>query len=123
MKLLHSALRFRVNYFSDLGRHQVVVWMPGDTPPVDAQMDVGPKIEHEVPNEVFRSDIAPLKWGALSVAVAARRRRPGPMFRVQAQRIQLRRQLQPPAARAHFQHRQRQGRRLDRAGRQGHATA
>ena len=23
MKLLHSALRFRVNYFSDLGRHQV----------------------------------------------------------------------------------------------------
>ena len=37
--------------------------MPGDTPPVDAQMDVGPKIEHEVPNEVFRSDIAPLKQG------------------------------------------------------------
>ena len=32
MKLLHSALRFRVNYFSDLGRHQVVIWMPGDTP-------------------------------------------------------------------------------------------
>jgi SAM-dependent methyltransferase len=83
MKLLHSALRFRVNYFSDLGRHQVVIWMPGDTPPVDAQMDVGLKIEHEVPNEAFRSDIAPLKLGRfypsqLLLADDA----PGPMFRV-----------------------------------------
>lgn len=83
MKLLHAALRFRVNYFSDLGRHQVVIWMPGDTPPVDAQMDVGPKIEHEVPNAVFRSDIAPLKLGRfypsqLLHADGA----PGPMFRV-----------------------------------------
>ena len=63
MKLLHSALRFRVTYFSDLGRHQMVVWMPADTPPVDAQLDVGPRLEHEVPNAVFRSDIAPLRFG------------------------------------------------------------
>lgn len=83
MKLLHSALRFRVNYFSDLGRHQVVVWMPGDTPPVDAQMDVGPKIEHEVPNEVFRSDIAPLKQGRFYPSQLLRADdAPGPMFRV-----------------------------------------
>src|SRR5574340_1732795 len=83
MKLLHSALRFRVNYFSDLGRHQVVVWMPGDTPPVDAQMDVGPKIEHEVPNEVFRSDIAPLKFGRFYPSQLLHADdAPGPMFRV-----------------------------------------
>ena len=83
MKLLHSALRFRVNYFSDLGRHQVVIWMPGDTPPVDAQMDVGPKIEHEVPNEVFRSDIAPLKFGRFYPSQLLHADdAPGPMFRV-----------------------------------------
>jgi len=83
MKLLHSALRFRVNYFSDLGRHQVVVWMPGDTPPVDAQMDVGPKIEHTVPNEVFRSDIAPLKQGRFYPSQLLHADdAPGPMFRV-----------------------------------------
>jgi len=83
MKLLHPALRFRVNYFSDLGRHQVVVWMPGDTPPVDAQMDVGPKIEHEVPNEVFRSDIAPLKQGRFYPSQLLHADdAPGPMFRV-----------------------------------------
>ncbi|HEY9097608.1 MAG TPA: class I SAM-dependent methyltransferase [Thiobacillus sp.] len=83
MKLLHSALRFRVNYFSDLGRHQVVVWMPGDTPPVDAQVDVGPKIEHEVPNEAFRSDIVQLKMGRFypSMLLLADDA-PGPMFRV-----------------------------------------
>jgi len=95
MKLLHSALRFRVNYFSDLGRHQVVIWMPGDTPPVDAQVDVGPKIEHEVPNEVFRSDIAPLKFGRFYPS------------RDEAQRRKLRRQFQPSAAGPHLQHRQR----------------
>ena len=83
MKLLHSALRFRVNYFSDLGRHQVVIWMPGDTPPVDAQVDVGPKIEHEVPNEVFRSDIAPLKFGRFYPSQLLHADdAPGPMFRV-----------------------------------------
>jgi SAM-dependent methyltransferase len=83
MKLLHSALRFRVNYFSDLGRHQVVVWMPGDTPPVDAQVDVGPKIEHEVPNEVFRHDIAPLKLGRFYPSQLLQADdAPGPMFRV-----------------------------------------
>ena len=83
MKLLHSALRFRVNYFSDLGRHQVVIWMPGDTPPVDAQMDVGPKVEHEVPNEAFRSDIAPLKLGRFYPSLLLRADEvPGPMFRV-----------------------------------------
>jgi SAM-dependent methyltransferase len=83
MKLLHSALRFRVNYFSDLGRHQVVVWMPGDTPPVDAQMDVGPKIEHEVPNAVFRGDIAPLKFGRFYPSQLLNADdAPGPMFRV-----------------------------------------
>ena len=83
MKLLHSALRFRVNYFSDLGRHQVVVWMPGDTPPVDAQVDVGPKIEHEVPNEVFRSDIAPLKLGRFYPSQLLHADdAPAPMFRV-----------------------------------------
>lgn len=83
MKLLHSALRFRVNYFSDLGRHQVVVWMPGDTPPVDAQVDVGPKIEHEVPNEVFRSDIAPLKMGRFYPSQLLHADdAPAPMFRV-----------------------------------------
>ena len=83
MKLLHSALRFRVNYFSDLGRHQVVVWMPGDTPPVDAQMDVGPKLEHEVPNEVFRSDIAPLKQGRFYPSQLLHADdAPAPMFRV-----------------------------------------
>ncbi|MCL5060006.1 MAG: methyltransferase domain-containing protein [Candidatus Thermoplasmatota archaeon] len=83
MKLLHSALRFRVNYFSDLGRHQVVVWMPGDTPPVDAQVDVGPRIEHEVPNEVFRSDIAPLKLGRFYPSQLLHADdAPGPMFRV-----------------------------------------
>jgi len=83
MKLLHSALRFRVNYFSDLGRHQVVVWMPGDTPPVDAQMDVGPKIEHEVPNEVFRTDITPLKQGRFYPSQLLHADdAPGPMFRV-----------------------------------------
>ena len=83
MKLLHSALRFRVNYFSDLGRHQVVVWMPGDTPPVDAQVDVGPKIEHEVPNDVFRSDIAPLKQGRFYPSQLLHADdAPGPMFRV-----------------------------------------
>ncbi|MBN8770412.1 MAG: SAM-dependent methyltransferase, partial [Thiobacillus sp.] len=83
MKLLHSALRFRVNYFSDLGRHQVVVWMPGDTPPVDAQVDVGPKIEHEVPKEVFRSDIAPLKFGRFYPSQLLHADdAPGPMFRV-----------------------------------------
>ncbi len=83
MKLLHSALRFRVNYFSDLGRHQVVVWMPGDTPPVDAQVDVGPKIEHEVPNEAFRSDIAPLKLGRFYPSQLLHAGdAPGPMFRV-----------------------------------------
>jgi hypothetical protein len=48
--------------------------MPGDTPPVDAQVDVGPKIEHEVPNEVFRHNIAPLKARALlSLATTAGR--------------------------------------------------
>ena len=83
MKLLHSALRFRVNYFSDLGRHQVVIWMPGDTPPVDAQVDVGPRIEHEVPNEVFHSDIAPLKLGRFYPAQLLHADdAPGPMFRV-----------------------------------------
>jgi SAM-dependent methyltransferase len=83
MKLLHSALRFRVNYFSDLGRHQVVIWMPGDTPPVDAQVDVGPKIEHEVPNEVFRSDIAPLKRGRFYPSQLLHADdAPAPMFRV-----------------------------------------
>lgn len=83
MKLLHSALRFRVNYFSDLGRHQVVVWMPGDTPPVDAQVDVGPKIEHEVPSEVFRSDIAPLKAGRFYPSQLLHADdAPAPMFRV-----------------------------------------
>ena len=83
MKLLHAALRFRVNYFSDLGRHQVVIWMPGDTPPVDAQVDVGPKIEHEVPNEVFRSDIAPLKFGRFYPSQLLHADdAPGPMFRV-----------------------------------------
>lgn len=83
MKLLHSALRFRVNYFSDLGRHQVVVWMPGDTPPVDAQLDVGPKIEHEVPNEVFRSEIAPLRQGRFYPSQLLHTDdAPGPMFRV-----------------------------------------
>ena len=83
MKLLHAALRFRVNYFSDLGRHQVVVWMPGDTPPVDAQVDVGPKIEHEIPNEVFRSDIAPLKLGRFYPSQLLQAdEAPGPMFRV-----------------------------------------
>lgn len=83
MKLLHSALRFRVNYFSDLGRHQVVIWMPSDTPPVDAQADVGPKIEHEVPNEAFRSDIAPLKLGRFYPSQLLRADdAPGPMFRV-----------------------------------------
>lgn len=97
MKLLHSALRFRVNYFSDLGRHQVVVWMPGDTPPVDAQVDVGPRIEHEIPNEAFRSDIAPLKLGRfypsqLLHADAA----PGPMFRVM--------KLNPDSFVANFSH-------------------
>ena len=63
MKLLHQAIRFRVNYFSDLGRHQVVIWAPGDTPPVEAQTDMGEKIEHTIPLEVFRHDIAPLKLG------------------------------------------------------------
>ena len=83
MKLLHAALRFRVNYFSDLGRHQVVVWMPGDTPPVDAQMDVGPKIEHEVPIDVFRSDIAPLKQGRFYPSQLLHADdAPGSMFRV-----------------------------------------
>lgn len=83
MKLLHSALRFRVNYFSDLGRHQVVVWAPGDTPPVDAQVDVGPKIEHEVPNEVFRSDIAPLQLGRFYPSQLLHADdAPAPMFRV-----------------------------------------
>ncbi len=83
MKLLHSALRFRVNYFSDLGRHQVVVWMPGDTPPVDAQVDVGPKIEHEVPTEAFRSDIAPLQLGRFYPSQLLNADdAPGPMFRV-----------------------------------------
>ena len=83
MKLLHAALRFRVNYFSDLGRHQVVIWMPGDTPPVDAQVDVGPKIEHEVPNDVFRSDIAPLKLGRFYPSQLLHADdAPGPMFRV-----------------------------------------
>jgi len=83
MKLLHSALRFRVNYFSDLGRHQVVIWMPSDTPPVDAQIDVGPKIEHEVPNDVFRSDIAPLKLGRFYPSQLLHADdAPGPMFRV-----------------------------------------
>jgi SAM-dependent methyltransferase len=83
MKLLHSALRFRVNYFSDLGRHQVVIWMPGDTPPVDAQMDLGPKIEHEVPNAAFRSDIAPLKLGRFYPSQLLHADdAPGPMFRV-----------------------------------------
>jgi len=83
MRPLHSALRFRVNYFSDLGRHQVVVWMPGDTPPVDAQVDVGPKIEHEVPNEAFRSDIAPLKLGRFYPSQLLHADdAPGPMFRV-----------------------------------------
>ncbi|OZA30339.1 MAG: SAM-dependent methyltransferase [Hydrogenophilales bacterium 17-61-9] len=83
MKLLHAALRFRVNYFSDLGRHQVVVWMPGDTPPVDAQVDVGPKIEHEIPNEVFRSDIAPLRLGRFYPSQLLHADdAPAPMFRV-----------------------------------------
>ena len=83
MKLLHSALRFRVNYFSDLGRHQVVIWMPGDTPPVEAQVDLGPKIEHEVPNEAFRSDIAPLKLGRFYPSQLLHADdAPGPMFRV-----------------------------------------
>jgi SAM-dependent methyltransferase len=83
MKLLHSALRFRVNYFSDLGRHQVVVWMPGDTPPVDAQVDVGPKIEHEVPVEAFRSDIAPLQLGRFYPSQLLHADdAPAPMFRV-----------------------------------------
>ncbi len=83
MKLLHAALRFRVNYFSDLGRHQVVVWMSGDTPPVDAQVDVGPKLEHEVPNEAFRSDIAPLQLGRFYPSQLLHADdAPGPMFRV-----------------------------------------
>ena len=83
MKLLHAALRFRVNYFSDLGRHQVVIWMPGDTPPVDAQVDVGPKIEHEVPSEVFRRDIAPLKFGRFYPSLLLHADdAPAPMFRV-----------------------------------------
>src|SRR5574340_1420356 len=83
MKLLHSALRLRVNYFFDLGRHQVVIWMPGDTTPVDAQIDVGPKVEHEVPNEAFRSDAAPLKQGRFYPSQLLHADNvPGPMFRV-----------------------------------------
>jgi SAM-dependent methyltransferase len=83
MKLLHPAIRFRVNYFSDLGRHQVVVWAPGDTPPVDAQADLGEKIEHTIPQDVFRSDIAPLKAGRFyPSALLDAEDPPAPMFRV-----------------------------------------
>ena len=83
MKLLHPAIRFRVNYFSDLGRHQVVIWAPGDTPPVDAQADLGEKIEHTIPLDVFRSDIAPLKAGRFyPSALLDAEDPPAPMFRV-----------------------------------------
>jgi SAM-dependent methyltransferase len=83
MNLLHAALRFRVNYFSDLGRHQIVVWMPGDTPPVDAQLDVGPKVEHEIPNEAFRHAVAPLRLGRFYPAQLIHADdAPAPMFRV-----------------------------------------
>ena len=83
MKLLHPAIRFRVNYFSDLGRHQVVIWAPGDTPPVEAQTDLGEKIEHTIPLEVFRHDIAPLKFGRFYPAqLLDAEVPPAPMFRV-----------------------------------------
>lgn len=83
MKLLHQAIRFRVNYFSDLGRHQVVVWAPGDTPPVDAQIDLGEKIEFTLPFEAFRSDIAPLKLGRFYPSLMLHSDDPpSPMFRV-----------------------------------------
>ena len=46
-------------------------------------MDVGPKIEHEVPNGVFRSDIAPLKQGRFYPSQLLHADdAPGPMFRV-----------------------------------------
>jgi SAM-dependent methyltransferase len=83
MKLLHQAIRFRVNYFSDLGRHQVVVWAPGDTPPVDAQADMGEKIEFTIPIEAFRSDIAPLRVGRFYPSQLLHSDdAPAPMFRV-----------------------------------------
>ncbi len=57
--------------------------MPADTPPVDAQIDVGPKVEHEVPNEAFRSDAAPLKQGRFYPSQLLHADNvPGPMFRV-----------------------------------------
>jgi SAM-dependent methyltransferase len=83
MKLLHQAIRFRVNYFSDLGRHQVVIWAPADTPPVDAQADMGEKIEHVIPKEAFRSEIAPLRVGRFYPSQLLNSDEPpSPMFRV-----------------------------------------
>jgi SAM-dependent methyltransferase len=83
MSLLHSAVRFRVNYFSDLGRHQVVVWAPGDTPPVAAQIDLGEKIEVTLPRAAFKREIAPLRFGRFYPALLLNADNPpAPMFRV-----------------------------------------
>ena len=72
--------------------------MPGDTPPVDAQVDVGPKIEHDMPNEVFRSEIAPLKQGRFYPSQLLHAdEAPGPMFRVMKLNAD-------PASSANFSH-------------------
>ena len=83
MKLLHSALRLRVMYASALGHHQVALWLPGDTPPAEAQIDLGERIERELPNDAFRSEIAPLRFGRFYPSQLLKTGdAPGPMFRV-----------------------------------------
>ncbi|MFP5381783.1 MAG: methyltransferase domain-containing protein [Gammaproteobacteria bacterium] len=83
MKLLHPALKVRLLYMSPLGHHQLALWLPGDTAAGEAQIDLGERIERELPVDAFRSEIAPLRVGRfypkqlLTIADA-----PAPMFRV-----------------------------------------
>lgn len=83
MKLLHPALKVRLLYMSPLGHHQLALWLPGDVSHGEAQIDLGERIERELPVEAFRSDIAPLRVGRFYPSQLLKLDdAPAPMFRV-----------------------------------------
>jgi SAM-dependent methyltransferase len=78
-----NALRFRISYFSPLGRHQAVLWAAPDTPPVPASIDLGDKAEQSFPLGAFRHDIAALKAGRFyPIQMLVAEHPEAPMFRV-----------------------------------------
>jgi SAM-dependent methyltransferase len=78
-----KALRFRISYFSPLGRHQAVLWAAPDTPPVPASIDLGDRQEQSFPLGAFRHDIASPRAGRFyPIQMLAAEHPEAPMFRV-----------------------------------------